>query len=324
VEDFSVALEAHAPEADRITDPGRDSTDAFEAFTEFVAAQHGVAGSGPGIWTARISVEAEMPASALSRAEKMIRDAAAEAGLPLWPFIRAEVVLGELLAETLIVPPRLPDLVSAAEAAEVLGVSRQRLHQLATEDPGFPSPLYELAVGRLWARPAIENFNATWQRRGGWPSGRRRRRDIRPSLLDMRPVEFEHLIRRLFEALGMSSWVTQESRDAGIDALVINEDPIMGGLSIIQAKRYSKIVGLEAVHALAGVMEDKRAAKGVLVTTSWFGRASQDFAARNGRIELIDGNTLVRLLREHLAVDTQIGSGKLPAAHTESTSQSTP
>jgi hypothetical protein len=28
------------------------------------------------------------------------------------------------------------------------------------------------------------------------------------------------------------------------------------GLCIIQAKRYSKIVGLEAVHALAGVMED--------------------------------------------------------------------
>jgi hypothetical protein len=53
-------------------------------------------------------------------------------------------------------------------------------------------------------------------------------------------------------------------------------------LCIIQAKRYSKIVGLEAVHALAGVMNDKSAAKGVLVTTSWVGKASRDFAARNG------------------------------------------
>jgi hypothetical protein len=39
---------------------------------------------------------------------------------------------------------------------------------------------------------------------------------------------------------------------------------------------------VEAIHALAGVMEDKNAAKGVLVTTSWVGKASRDFAARSG------------------------------------------
>ncbi len=93
--------------------------------------------------------------------------------------------------------------------------------------------------------------------------------DSRMDLLALKPVEFEHLIRQLFEAIGMKSWVTQASRDEGVDGVATNEDPIVGGLCIIQAKRYSKIVGLEAVHALAGVMEDKNAAKGVLVTTSW-------------------------------------------------------
>jgi Restriction endonuclease len=66
----------------------------------------------------------------------------------------------------------------------------------------------------------------------------------------------------------------QASKDEGVDGVAVNEDPIVGGLCIIQAKRYSKIVGLEAVHALAGVMEDKNAAKGVLVMTSWVGKAS--------------------------------------------------
>ena len=136
--------------------------------------------------------------------------------------------------------------------------------------------------------------------------------DSRPDLLDLKPVEFEHLIRRLFEAIGMKAWVTQASRDDGVDAVATNEDPVVGGLCVIQAKRYSKIVGLEAVHALAGVMADKAATKGILVTTSWFGKASHDFAARTGRMDLITGRELKSLLLEHLGLDALIGLPKLP------------
>jgi restriction system protein len=137
--------------------------------------------------------------------------------------------------------------------------------------------------------------------------------DSRPNLLALKPVEFEHLIRQLFEGIGLKSWVTQASRDDGVDAVAVNEDPIVGGLCVIQAKRYSNIIGLEAIHALAGVMEDKSAAKGVLVTTSWVGKASRDFAARNGRIEIIEGRHLKDMLFEHLDLDALIvGLSKLP------------
>ena len=110
----------------------------------------------------------------------------------------------------------------------------------------------------------------------------------------------------------MKSWVTQGSKDEGVDGVAVNPDPIVGGLCIIQAKRYSKIVGLEAVHALAGVMDDKSAAKGVLVATSWVGKASRDFAARNGRIEIIEGRHLKALLKEHLGLDVLISLPTLP------------
>ncbi|RQX15197.1 restriction endonuclease [Micromonospora ureilytica] len=136
--------------------------------------------------------------------------------------------------------------------------------------------------------------------------------DSRTDLLTLSSGEFEHLIRSLFESLGMKSLVTQPSKDEGVDGVAVNEDPIVGGLCIIQAKRYSKIVGLEAVHALAGVMDHKRAAKGVLVTTSWVGKASRDFAAANGRIEIIEGRNLKHLLREHLGLDVLIGLEKIP------------
>jgi restriction system protein len=64
--------------------------------------------------------------------------------------------------------------------------------------------------------------------------------DSRPNLLDLTPVEFEHLVRQLFAATGLEAWVTQASRDEGVDGVATNPDPVLGGLCVIQAKRYSR------------------------------------------------------------------------------------
>ncbi|MGW1196730.1 restriction endonuclease [Streptomyces sp. NPDC002536] len=127
--------------------------------------------------------------------------------------------------------------------------------------------------------------------------------DSRPVLIKLTPTEFEHLIRQLYEAIGMEAWNTQASKDEGVDAVAISKDPVFNGECIIQAKRYSKLVGVESVQALAGVVEHKRAAKGVLITTSWFGRASHDFARQHGRLQLIEGPELKYLIKEHLGKD---------------------
>jgi hypothetical protein len=50
------------------------------------------------------------------------------------------------------------------------------------------------------------------------------------------------------------------------------QDIFFGGVCLIQAKRWTGLVGLEAVHALTGVMADRDATTGVLVATSWCGR----------------------------------------------------
>ncbi|MGK5499996.1 restriction endonuclease [Streptomyces sp. URMC 125] len=84
--------------------------------------------------------------------------------------------------------------------------------------------------------------------------------DSRPVLMDLKPTEFEHLIRQLFEAIGLDSVNTQPSKDEGVDAVAMNTDPVMKGLCIIQAKRTKNVVPFETVSALAGVVEHKRAA----------------------------------------------------------------
>jgi prophage regulatory protein len=53
-------------------------------------------------------------------------------------------------------------LVGAQEVAEMLGISRQRLTQLASR-PDFPPPVAELAQGRVWETAAIRE----WARKTG-------------------------------------------------------------------------------------------------------------------------------------------------------------
>ncbi len=47
-------------------------------------------------------------------------------------------------------------LVGATEIAEMIGVSRQRVHQLFQTAPDFPEPEVELAAGFIWRREVIE------------------------------------------------------------------------------------------------------------------------------------------------------------------------
>lgn len=57
-------------------------------------------------------------------------------------------------------------LVGAAEAAKILGVTRQRVAQLAVT-AGFPQPEVELSGGRIWSRHAIERWAVDNQRDRG-------------------------------------------------------------------------------------------------------------------------------------------------------------
>ncbi|MFB6977501.1 restriction endonuclease [Streptomyces scopuliridis] len=80
--------------------------------------------------------------------------------------------------------------------------------------------------------------------------------DSRPDLVAMDPIGFEHLIRRLFEEIGLKSWVAQASREDGIDAVAVNEEPLIGGLCIIQAKRTKNVESAETVRSVAGIVTE--------------------------------------------------------------------
>lgn len=114
--------------------------------------------------------------------------------------------------------------------------------------------------------------------------------------------DFEHLVRELFEKYfcknGAEIKVTQSSRDGGVDAIAFDPDPIRGGKFVIQAKRYNRVVPVSAVRDLYGTMINEGAAKGILVTTSYYGNDSREFA-KDKPISLIDGQNLIYMFSEY-------------------------
>ncbi|GAA4943229.1 hypothetical protein GCM10023314_15410 [Algibacter agarivorans] len=126
--------------------------------------------------------------------------------------------------------------------------------------------------------------------------------DSSTNLASMHWEDFEHLIREIFEKEfsinGGEVKVTQSSRDGGVDAIAFDPDPIRGGKIVIQAKRYTNIVGVSAVRDLYGTVMNEGATKGILVTTSDYGSDSFKFA-KDKPITLINGGNLLYLLEKH-------------------------
>lgn len=162
VDFYSVLIETLAADDAPIYEDAVD--DFMDGLTKFA----GVVSVGARSWSARIAVEAPSAAEAVSGAAATVAGIAEKSGLPPWPVVRAGAVREDVLDADLT-RPQLPDLVSGREAAELLGVSIQRVHQLASEHPDFPAPAYKLRAASLWLRPAIVAFEQRWERKAGRP-----------------------------------------------------------------------------------------------------------------------------------------------------------
>lgn len=114
--------------------------------------------------------------------------------------------------------------------------------------------------------------------------------------------DFENLIRELFEKefgkAGGEVKITRASRDAGVDAVAFDPDPIRGGKIVIQAKRYTNTVGVSAVRDLYGTLLNEGATKGILVTTSDYGPDAYAFA-KGKPLTLLNGSNLLHLLQKY-------------------------
>jgi restriction system protein len=122
------------------------------------------------------------------------------------------------------------------------------------------------------------------------------------NLATMAWEEFEHLVRQLFEEEFRKGdaevHVTRASSDGGVDAVILDPDPIHGGKIVIQAKRYTNTVGLSAVRDLYGTVINEGANRGILVSTADYGPDAYEFV-KGKPLTLLSGSNLLHLLAAH-------------------------
>jgi restriction system protein len=164
--------------------------------------------------------------------------------------------------------------LKGVSAARLSGMTPVRpILQLQTDDPRFVSP-HEI----------VDQLESGY------------------NLATMDWEDFEHLVRELFQKEfgqnGAEVHVTRASSDGGVDAVVLDPDPIRGGKIVIQAKRYTNTVGLSAVRDLYGTVINEGANRGILVSTADYGSDSYEFV-KGKPLSLLNGSNLLSLLEKH-------------------------
>ena len=132
--------------------------------------------------------------------------------------------------------------------------------------------------------------------------------DLLQKILEQSPKRFEQIVVDLMLAMGYggslddAGMVTKYSHDDGIDG-IIKEDKLGLDKIYIQAKRYAigNTIGKPDLHAFAGALDEKKANKGVFITTSKFTSEARKFAEEKAskKIVLIDGEALARYMIEY-------------------------
>ena len=122
-------------------------------------------------------------------------------------------------------------------------------------------------------------------------------------LAQVSPQYFETIVLELLHRMGYGTSREDVQRvggvaDGGIDG-VISLDRLGLEKVYVQAKRWKNSVGGPEVQAFYGALAQRRANKGVFITTSWFTPAALQFAQQVERIVLVDGARLAQLMIDH-------------------------
>ena len=111
------------------------------------------------------------------------------------------------------------------------------------------------------------------------------------------PEFFEKIVVRLIAKMGYGDGQqTPYSHDGGIDG-IINQDKLGLDAIYLQAKMWDGNVGKPLLQNFAGALEERKASKGIFITTGDFAASARQYIEKiSKRIILINGLDLVRLM----------------------------
>lgn len=98
------------------------------------------------------------------------------------------------------------------------------------------------------------------------------------ALRSLPPRKFEQVVAELLEKQGYSIELTPASKDGGFNMYAAKHEGLGQFLYLVECKRYTppNNVGVQIVRALHGVVQQKRANAGIVVTTAFFTKGAKE------------------------------------------------
>lgn len=93
------------------------------------------------------------------------------------------------------------------------------------------------------------------------------------------PRKFEELVAEMLSQRGYQITLTPTSKDGGLDMYAAWKDDLGSFLYLVECKRYTppNKVGVSVVRSLHGVVQQKQANGGIVVTSSFFTKGAKEF-----------------------------------------------
>ncbi len=204
---------------------------------------------------------------------------------------------------------QLSDHGHALLARSPNGLSQEDLHRIkrvreeaASDNPHEPSQVAAEAL----PDPADERTPDERLRQAYEEIRQTQRLDLLRAVRSVSPTRFEAIVLDVLHTLGYGQTrkhlqKTGAGADGGIDG-IISLDRLGLEKVYIQVKRYAEDnpVSRPAIQAFLGALSERRASKGVFITTSRFSREARDCAARaSDSLVLLDGDELAAIMLDY-------------------------
>jgi restriction system protein len=111
--------------------------------------------------------------------------------------------------------------------------------------------------------------------------------------------EFERFLGTLLEEMGCTIEYTPKTGDFGADLVVTNR---MGARMVIQAKRYSKTVGVEAVQQVKAAASHYKATVAFVITNRDFSENAYELA-KSTNVRLLNRDSLIKLVNRKMKLE---------------------
>lgn len=106
-------------------------------------------------------------------------------------------------------------------------------------------------------------------------------------------IEFENLLKSIFEKQGYQVALTKKSHDYGADLILTKK----GKVSVVQAKCYGKNIGIKAIQEIISAKKHYGASEMFVATNRYFSKDAVVLASEHD-VRLIDRDVLTRLVRD--------------------------